>query len=190
MSAVLEYPQRHRVDVQEYLRMAEAEVFGLDARLELIEGEIIEMAPIGSPHAGLVNRLNRLLNRVAGSKALVAVQNPLIVGKRSVPYPDLALLKPRADDYSASHSTADDVLLVIEVADSSLEFDIGTKAPLYARAGIVEAWVVDVEKQAVRVFRDPSAKGYRTSFTALGKQKVAALALPQVVISPADLFAS
>lgn len=185
MSAVLVHPQRHRVDVQEYLRMAEAGVFGPEARLELIEGEIIEMAPIGSWHAGVVNRLNRLFNRLAGGKALVSVQNPLIVGKHSVPQPDLALLKPRADDYLASHPTADEVLLVIEVADCSLDFDTGTKVPLYARAGIVEAWVVDVEERVTRVFRDPNAKGYRTSTTVSGKQKLATLALPQVAISAA-----
>ena len=190
MSAVLDYPQRHRVDVQEYLRMAEAEVFGLDARLELIEGEIIEMAPIGSPHAGVVKGLNRLFNRIAGSKALISVQDPLIIGKHSVPQPDLVLLKLRADNYRVSHPTSDDVLLVIEVADSSLNFDAGTKAILYARAGIVETWVVDVEEQVIRVFRDPSTKGYRTSFAVSGKQKVATLALPRVAISPAELFPS
>ena len=190
MSAVLEYPQRYRVDVREYLRMAEAGVFGPEKRLELIEGEIIEMAPIGSPHAGVVNRLNRLMNRLAGSKALVAIQNPLIVGKRSVPQPDLALLKPRTDDYGASHPTAEDVMVVIEVADSSLAFDTGSKVPLYARAGIVEAWVVDVEDRLIRVYRDPSLKGYRTSFAVSGKQKVGVLALPQVSISVVDIFPS
>ena len=188
MSAVLEYPQRYRVDVREYLRMAEVNVFGPEARLELIEGEIIEMAPIGSPHGGVVKSLNRLFNRLAGSKALVSVQDPLIVGKRSVPQPDLVLLKPRADNYAASHPTAGDVLLVVEVADSSLAFDTGIKVPLYARAGIVEAWVVDVEERLIRVFRDPSLKGYRTSFAASGKEKAGVLALPQVSILVMDLF--
>ncbi len=190
MSAVLEYPQRHLVDVPEYLRMAAAGVFGPEARLELIEGEIIEMAPIGSWHAGVVIGLTRLLNRLSGSKALVSVQNPLIVGKRSVPQPDLVLLKPRADSYCTSHPTAADVLLVVEVADSSLKLDTETKVPLYAQAGVVEAWVFDVEEKLVRVYRDPSPKGYRTSFTVEGKQKLTALALPRIEISVAEVFPS
>ena len=190
MSAVFEYPQRYRVDVQEYLRMGEAGVFGPDTRLELIEGEIIEMAPIGSPHAGTVIVLTRLFIELAGNKAMVSVQNPLTVGKRSVPQPDLALLKPRADSYRRSHPTANDVLLVVEVADTSLAFDTGTKVPLYAKAGIVEAWVVDLEDHVIRVFRDPSAKGYQTSFTASGDQKIGALALPRISISAGDLFSS
>ncbi len=139
MSVVLEYPQRHAVSAEEYLRMGEAGVFAPDARLELTEGEIVEMAPIGSPHAGTVNILLRLFSRGASDLALVSVQNPLIVGDRSVPQPDLALLKPRADSYTRSHPTAADVLLVVEVADSTLSFDIGTKIPLYAGCGIAEA---------------------------------------------------
>ena len=190
MSAVLEYPQRHAISAEEYLRMGDSGVFAPEARLELIEGEIVEMAPIGSPHAGMVNTLNWLLTRAAGELAVVAVQNPLIVGDRSVPQPDLALLRPRADHYSRSHPTSADVLLLIEVADTTLAFDLGTKVPLYARSGIAEAWVIDVQERAVRVFRDPSASGYRTSFTVSGGESVAVLALPAAVISPAALFPS
>lgn len=106
MSAVLEYPQRHPVSVEEYLRMGEGGVFAPDARLELIEGEIIEMAPIGSAHAGTVAILDRLMVRAAGDRAVVWVQNPLLVGESSMPQPDLALLKPRADSYTRSHPLA------------------------------------------------------------------------------------
>ncbi len=188
MSAVLEYPQRHAVSAEEYLRMGEAGVFAPDARLELIEGEIVEMAPIGSPHAGLVKVLNRLFSRAAGDLAIVSVQDPLIVGERSVPQPDLALLKPRTDSYTRSHPTAADVLLVVEVADSTLPFDLGTKIPMYARGGIAEVWVVDVQERAVRVFRDPSPSGYRTSFTVSGGESVTALALPALVVALPALF--
>ena len=188
MSAVLEYPQRHAVSAEEYLRMGEGGVFAPEARLELIEGEIVEMAPIGSPHAGMVNILNRLFSRVAGNVAVVAVQNPLIVGDRSVPQPDLVLLRPRADSYTRSHPTAADVLLVVEVADTTLPFDLGTKIPLYARCGIAETWVIDVQERVVRVFRDPSASGYRTSFTVSGDESVAVLALPAAVVSLAAAF--
>ena len=188
MSAVLEYPQRHAVSAQEYLRMGEAAVFAPEARLELIEGEIVEMAPIGSAHAGAVKVLNRLFVRLAGDLAIVSVQDPLMIGEQSVPQPDLALLKPRADSYSNSHPGAADVLLVVEVADSTLRFDIETKIPLYARFGIAESWVVDLQGRAVRVFRDPGANGYRTSSVVSSVESVSALALPSVVVAASALF--
>jgi Uma2 family endonuclease len=176
MSAVLEYPQRHPISAEEYLRMGEAGVFAPEARLELIEGEIVEMAPIGSPHAGAVKALNRLFVQRAGDRAVVSVQDPVILSDRSVPQPDLALLKPRADGYSDSHPRAAEVLLAVEVADTTLAFDLGTKVPLYARCGIPELWVVDVNERVIRVYRDPSVSGYRTSFTAAGDGRVAAAA--------------
>lgn len=188
MSAVVEYPQRHAISAEEYMRMGEAGVFAPEARLELIEGEIIEMAPIGSPHAGTVAILGRLLDRAVGELALLWVQNPLILGERSVPQPDLALLRPRADSYTRSHPVATDVLLVVEVADTTLAFDAGTKVPLYARAGIAEAWIVDLQARTLRVFRDPGASGYRTSFAASGDEKVAAVLLPQVAVTVSALF--
>lgn len=188
MSAVLEYPQRHAISAEEYLRMGEGGVFAPEARLELIEGEIVERAPIGSPHAGLVNILLRLCSRAAGDLAVVSVQNPLIVGDRSVPQPDLVLLRPRADSYTRSHPTTADVLLLVEVADTTLPFDLGTKIPLYARGGIPEAWVIDVQERVVRVFRDPSPSGYRTSFTLKDDESVKALALPAIVMPVAALF--
>jgi len=168
--------------------MGESGVFAPEARLELIEGEIVEMAPIGSPHAGMVKILNRLLGRLAGDQAIVSVQDPLVIGERSVPQPDVVLLKPRPDSYTQSHPTTADVLLVVEVADTTLSFDLGTKIPLYARSGIPEAWVIDVQERVVRVFRDPSASGYRTSFTVSGGESVAALALPAIVVPVAALF--
>ncbi len=113
MSAVLDHPKRHAVSAQEYLRMGEAGVFAPEARLELIDGEIVEMAPIGSAHAGAVKTLNRILGRLVGGKAIVSVQDPITLGERSVPQPDLALLKPRDDMYSHAHPTAADVLLEV-----------------------------------------------------------------------------
>ena len=188
MSAVLEYPQRHAVSAVEYLRMGEAGIFTPDARLELIEGEIIEMAPIGSRHAGAVKILNRLLGGLVGDRAIVSVQDPLVVGERSALQPDLALLEPRADSYSGAHPTPGDVLLVVEVADTTLAFDLGTKVPLYARFGVPEVWVIDLQERAVRVFRDSSASGYRTSFTISGDDSVAVARLPDVVIALPVLF--
>jgi Uma2 family endonuclease len=187
MSAILE-PQRHPVTAEEFLRMDRAGVFAPEARLELIQGEIVEMAPIGSPHAGRVNTLTRLFVQRAANRAVVSVQGPVIVSERSIPQPDLALLKLRADDYCDSNPTASEVLLAVEVADTTLAFDLGTKVPLYARAGIPEVWVVDVNERAIRVFRGPSASGYRTSFTAAGAERISADALPDVWLEPRELF--
>ncbi len=188
MSAVLESPQRYAFSVEEYVRMGEAGVFPPDARLELIEGEIVEMPPIGSPHAGEVNILNGVFARLAGNRAVVAVQNPVIIGRRSMPQPDLAILKPRFDSYVHSHPRSEDVLLVIEVADSSLDFDLQTKIPIYARNGIAEAWVVNLRGQCVHVFRDPPANGYRTAFTVSGEASLSPQALPDIVIALTTLF--
>jgi Uma2 family endonuclease len=188
MSAVPEYPQRHLVTAGEYLRMGETGVFGPEARLELIEGEIVEMAPIGSPHAGRVNILTRLLLRRAGERAVVSGQNPVIIGERSVPQPDLALLRPRHDAYIDSHPTAADVLLIVEVSDTTLAFDMGAKRSLYARCAIPELWVVDVAGRAVRVFREPGAGDYAVSFVAGPGERVASAALPEAWIEVRELF--
>ena len=188
MSAVLEFPQRHAVSVAEYLRMGEAGVFQPEARLELVEGEILEMAPIGSRHGGTVNTLNRLFAQLLGERCVVAVQNPVALGDRSMPQPDLALLKSRGDDYTRSHPTASDVLLLIEVADTTRAFDVGTKVPLYARHGIAEVWVVDLTDRTVRVFRDPGPAGYATEISAVGEDILHALAFPEIAIQLAKLF--
>lgn len=168
--------------------MGEGNVFAPDARLELIDGEIIEMAPIGSPHAGTVAILGRLLERAVGDAAIVWVQNPIRIGDRSMPQPDVVLLKPRADTYTRAHPVPADVLLVIEVSDTTLRFDIATKVPLYAQAGIAETWVIDVESSVVQVFRDPDASGYRTSVMASGEERVGPRAMPEVSVAVSELF--
>ncbi|CAL1241999.1 Uma2 family endonuclease [Candidatus Methylocalor cossyra] len=154
-------PSRHRFTVEDYHRLGEAGVLSEDDRVELIEGEIIDMAPIGSDHAGLVTRLNRVLVRAVGDRALVSVQNPIRLTDQSEPQPDFALLKPRADDYRTNLPTPSEVLWVIEVADTSLAYDRSVKVPLYARHGIPEVWLIDLAGQAVEVFLDPAAEGYR-----------------------------
>ena len=188
MSATLEYPQKHPISAEEYLRMGEAGVFAPEARLELIEGEIIEMAPIGSPHAGLVTKLTEMFVQRGAGRAVVYAQNPVIISDRSVPQPDLALLKRRADYYSGSHPKVSDILLVVEVADTTLKFDLRTKAPLYARCGIAEVWVIDVNGRLVHVFREPREAGYQATSSAAAGQSVACAALPEVVIEVRELF--
>jgi Uma2 family endonuclease len=188
MSALLDHPQKHPISAEEYLRMGEAGVFAPEARLELIEGEIIEMAPIASPHAGCVNKLTRLFIQRARDAAVVAVQNPVIISNLSVPQPDLAVLRARADDYAGSHPETADVYLVVEVADTTLKFDLGRKAAIYARCGIAELWVVDVNSRAIHVFRNPGENGYGETFSARPGERVACAALAAIEVEVAELF--
>ena len=167
--------QRHRLTVRDYQRMGEAGIFHEDERVELIEGEIVDMAPIGSGHSGKVNQLNTILQRAVGERAIVSIQNPIVLGDHSAPQPDIALLRPQADYYATAHPQARDVLLVIEVADTTLEYDRAVKLPLYARHGISEVWLVDVTGRRLTVHRRPAPEGYRETFE---PATVAALTLP------------
>jgi Uma2 family endonuclease len=186
MSAIHERPQRHAITVEEYMRMGEARVFASDVRLELMDGEIIEMAPIGSRHAAIVNTLAALLGKM-DQRAIVSVQNPLIVDQRSVPQPDLVLLRARADKYYAAHPTATDALLVIEVADTTLEFDLNVKVPLYASAGIVEVWVIDIEQRTLHIFREPQQSRYTVCLKLSGDDVVTPLRTATGIVI-AELF--
>ena len=144
----LEEPRitRHRLNVEQYHRMSEAGVFEPDARVELIEGEIIDMAPIGSRHFSAVSRLNRMLVEATGSRAVVSIQQSLRLDRFTEPEPDIAVLKPRDDFYAEALPTGADALLVIEVADSTIAFDLRTKARLYATHGVLTYWVVDLPR--------------------------------------------
>jgi Uma2 family endonuclease len=153
--------KKHYFNVAEYYRMAEAGLFSPDDRVELIEGEVVDMSPIGRRHAGCVNRLNKLLNRNVVELAIVSVQNPIGIDDFSEPQPDLALLKPRADFYSNSHPVPADVLVVIEVCDTSVEYDRNVKLPLYARAGISEAWLLILPDDTIEVYSNPKDGKYQ-----------------------------
>ena len=150
----------HRFTVSDYHRMAEAGILGEDSRVELIKGQIVDMAPIGAPHLGMVNRLNRLLSAPLADRAVISVQNPVRLDDGSEPEPDVAVLKPRADDYETATPRPSDVLLVIEVADSTLRQDRDVKVPLYAESGIMECWLVDLAGRAVEVHRRPTGGHY------------------------------
>ena len=151
---------RWKLDVHEYHRMGEAGILTDDDRVELIEGELVQMSPIVSGHSGTVNALTRLLVLAAGNRAMVSVQNPVRLDVHNEPQPDFALLRPRADDYRSELPAPADVLLLIEVADSSLRFDRLVKLPLYARHRIPEVWIVDLPAGAVEVCRGPTPEGY------------------------------
>lgn len=149
-------PSRHLISVAAFHRMGETGILGPADRVELIEGEIIDMSPIGVLHAAIVARLASYFSQRLGGAAVVWCQNPLRLDDISEPEPDIAVLRPRADFYTTAHPAPADVLLVIEVADTSLAYDLGTKVPLYARHGIPEAWVIDAATRRTRVFRQPA----------------------------------
>ena len=146
--------------VGNFHRMGEAGILGEDDRVELINGEILAMTPIGPKHAHCVRRLNALLTSRVGTSAIVDVQNPVVLGEHSEVQPDVVLLRPRPDFYSDSHPGPQDVLVVIEVADSSADYDRTVKVPQYARAGILEVWVIDLAARVIEVYRRPAGHEY------------------------------
>jgi Uma2 family endonuclease len=180
------WPRPHRLTVDEYYRMAEVGLLPPDARVELIEGEIIDMAPIGSRHAAAVNLLSERLIKTLSGTSLVSIQAPVRLDTRSEPQPDLAVLRLRPDRYSNSHPTAADVLLLIEISDATLRFDRETKASLYARHGVPELWIVDLNHRELHVFREPRHGEYRDRSTVTaGVMTVPTLAID---VDLTDLF--
>jgi Uma2 family endonuclease len=154
-------PARHRLDVGAYYKMAEAGILTRNDHVELIGGEIFDMAPIGSTHAGKTDRLNHVFARAAvDGLALVRVQGPLRLDALNEPQPDVMLLKPRKDYYQGRHPGAADVLLLVEVSESSLAYDCGMKLALYARSGVPEVWIVDLPGAAIEVCREPTGDAY------------------------------
>lgn len=154
-------PVRHRLDVGAYYKMAEAGILTQDDRVELIGGEIFDMTPIGSAHAGKTNRLNRLFARAAADGiALVSVQSPLRLDAYNEPEPDVMLLRPREDDYQDRHPGAADVILLVELSESSLAYDRGVKLALYAKFRVPQVWIVDLRGAAVEVYREPAGDAY------------------------------
>jgi Uma2 family endonuclease len=152
--------QRYRFNVDEYYRMADAGIFDEDSRVELIDGEVRQMVPIGGPHITLVNRLNVLLVRSISDRAMVSVQNPVRLSDETEPQPDFTLFKADEDFYGGQVPPVSNALIVIEVADSSLAYDRDKKMQLYASAGIPEAWLVDVAGEVVTLFTGPGESGY------------------------------
>jgi Uma2 family endonuclease len=150
---------RRRFTVHDYHRMAEAGILHEDDRVELIEGEITDMTPIGARHAMCVVKLNSQLAKAVGDENLVSPQNPIRLNEGSEPQPDLAVI--RARDYRESLPGPEDALLLIEVADTSLAYDREVKLPLYARHGIREVWIVDLANEVVERHTEPSGSGYR-----------------------------
>ena len=157
--AAVEVP-RHRFTVDDFALLGEAGVFTEDDRVELIDGEIRDLTPISPSHAWIVSRLMRRLVLHLADRGYVSVQNPLRLDDRTEPLPDLVVARGGEDDYAERHLEARDVLLVVEVADSSLRYDRAEKMPRYAKAGIPEAWLVDVTGRTVAVHTEPGPGGY------------------------------
>jgi Uma2 family endonuclease len=179
---------RRRFTVKEYYQMAQAGILSEDDRVELIEGEIIEMAPVGRRHATSVRRVIRLFSRRVGRRAIVDIQDPIHLGEHSEPQPDAVLLRPRLDLYASGHPQPEDILLLIEVADTTASYDREIKIPLYAQAGIAEVWLVDLEGDAIEVYRQPGPEGYRQVQIVRRGEALAPEALPDLMLRAEDIL--
>jgi Uma2 family endonuclease len=176
-------PARYRFTADEYEAMIEFGLLRPEARLELIEGEIIEMSPIGAEHAACVRALIRLFGPYSGARAILDVQNPIRLSEHAQPQPDVLLLHPRADLYKGRHPQPADVQLLVEVSDSTVAFDRGTKLPLYARAGIAEVWLVDLPNGTIAVYTQPAPQGYGQVVTVRRGETFASPALAGATIA-------
>ncbi len=191
MGAILDRPQtpaKHRFDVDAYYKLAEAGILPNPHRVELIDGEIIDLNAIGSPHAAITTRLTRQFIRAVGDLAIISVQNPLRLDSYNEPEPDLLVLRPRADDYQANHPGAADVLLLIEVSETSLAYDRGRKLALYAKFGVAEVWIIDLAGAAIEIYRQPKEGAYALTERRTGGSLTPDL-VPSVAIDVAALLA-
>jgi Uma2 family endonuclease len=174
--------------VDEYYRMADAGILTPQDRVELIDGEIIEMSPIGNRHLGCVNGANAAFSAAFRGKAVVSVRNPLRLNNYTEPEPDVVLLKPRQDAYRRKRPVAEDALLVLEVADTTLVYDRTVKVPRYAAAGIPEVWIEDLENDVILVFRDPEGNSYKSILRLKRDASVSVQAFPVVIFKVDELL--
>ncbi len=181
-------PTKHRFTVDQYYKMGEVGILGLEQRTELIEGEIIEMSPIGAKHSGSINRLNRIFAGLVGNQAIISIQNSIRINNHSEPQPDIAILYWREDFYVENLPIPSEVFLLIEVADSTLKYDREVKAIIYAKAGIPELWIANLEAQVFEVHRQPSETGYQQVQIYEKGEIINLLMLPDVAIAVDDIF--
>lgn len=179
---------RRRFSLEEYHQMAEAGILTENDRVELLDGEIVEMSPIGRRHAACVDRLNRLFGSRLAEKAIVRVQNPVELSDRAEPQPDIALLQPREDFYEAGHPQPQDILLLVEVADTTAEFDREIKIPLYASSRIAEVWLVDINEQCLEVYRQPASNGYQNVQKLQRGQSIFIQAFPDINLTVDEIL--
>jgi Uma2 family endonuclease len=182
------YLTKHRLTVDEFHRMGETGVLPADVRIELLEGELIEMPPIGPAHANEVDHLNALFAPLTG-RLIVRVQNPISLGLRSELVPDLMLLKPRPGGYPTAAPGPSDVLLLIEVADTTLRVDRDEKIPLYGKHGVAESWLLDLGARRLEIYEEPGPDGYKVIRRPSSDDVIAASLLPDHQLTVRDLFA-
>ena len=183
--AVQEWPRRHRITVEHFYRMAEAGLFAPDERVELVNGEIIDMPPMGSRHASSLEQLASALGVALGSRAIVRQQLPLRLNEDSEPQPDIAVVASRSDRYRSSHPGPGDALLVVEVSVSTLRYDREVKVPLYARHGVPEVWIVDLKADKIHAYSAPRDGVYTAIETAeFGERSLVAVAGAAVDLAP------
>ena len=181
-------PQNHAFTVGEYYRMAETDILTKEDRVELIAGQIVAMSPIGSRHAACVKRLNLLLGKMVGDSMLIGVQDPIALDAYSAPEPDLVLLRPRTDFYAEAHPAASDVLLAVEVGDTSADYDREVKLPLYAQVGLPEVWLIDLQKGRVEVYARPQGGAYQQRVDVAADATLTSPTIPQLALAAADLL--
>jgi Uma2 family endonuclease len=180
----------HLFTTDEYDQMITAGILTENDRVELVNGEIVEMSPINVRHVTAVLRATRLFSRDLADGAFVSVQNPIRLDEWSQPEPDITLLSLREDVYAAGLAEPEDILLLVEVADTSLHYDRTVKIPMYARAGIQEVWLVNLVGREIEVYREPTAAGYRVMTRLFPGDAAVPLAFPDVAFAVDDLLGS
>ena len=176
------------INVQEYHRMADVGILGAEERVELIEGQIWQMAAKGAGHSAAVTRCDRMLRQVLGDRVLVRLQDPIQLDKYSEPEPDIAVVAPDSDDYESNHPTPEQVYLLIEVADTTLKRDLEFRSLLYAKAGIIEYWVLEAIDRQIHIFRDPSPDGYLSKSVVADGDSISLLAFGDREIAVIELI--
>jgi Uma2 family endonuclease len=184
----METAARKLFTVDDYYTMLDAGILREDDRVELIDGEIIEVSPVGPRHAAVVTRVNNVLVPLVQGKALLRPQLPLRLDQFNEPQPDIVVLKPRPDCYSSRHPGPADVFLVVEISDSSLKYDRDVKLPIYAAARIPEVWIADLPGGEILVYREPSGKRYRTSLSFQRGDSLSCLKFPQIQLAIDDVL--
>lgn len=159
--AMVDATSSHRITVDEYYDMARTGVIEPDARVELIEGEVVRMPPIGDRHGGAAEELNELLLLAVAGRARVRCQMPVRLGNYSEPQPDFAVMRPRTGRNDRAHPSAADVFLIVEISNSTIRYDRNVKVPLYARHGVPEVWVIDLKYRKLHFYRSPLEGAYR-----------------------------
>ncbi|WP_038016980.1 Uma2 family endonuclease [Synechococcus sp. PCC 7335] len=189
MTATIPAPTKLRlITTNEYHRMAEVGILSPDERVELIAGQIIQKMPKGPRHSALCKRIEKLIERLLGDKVLVRLQDPIQLDLYSEPEPDIVVAHPNASFYVDHHPTPNEIYLIVEIADSTIERDLGFKADLYAAVGVADYWVLNVQAQQLHIFRQPQADGYQRQMILKGQQSANLLAFPECSITVQSCF--